>query len=48
MLHRDASLQTTNYSIILWFGMIFMIDLKPLVENVFYALSVVCSQIENK
>lgn len=47
MLHGDASLQTTNYSI-LWFGMILMIDLHPLVENVFYAVLFVYYEIENK
>ena len=30
--HPDICLQTTNDSIILWFSMIYMIDLNPLVE----------------
>ena len=32
--HPDICLQTTNDSIILWFSMIYMIDLNPLVECV--------------
>lgn len=41
-LHPDICLQTINDSIILWFGMIFMIDLRLLCgENVFDVLSFV-------
>lgn len=42
---RSAENKLFHYSLVC---MLFMIDLKPLVEIVLYALSFVCSLIENK